>query len=1076
MTMVLLRSRRTNESRDPLYRLRPETKKWNLRMFVDFFIRRPVFATVCALLIILAGAVAIPTLPIAQFPNLAPPQVSVTSEYVGASAQTVESAVTIPLEQQINGAQGMKYVTSTSTNDGASSIVATFDLDRDPDLAAVDIQNRVNTAQGRLPAAVKATGVTVAKSSEDFVFAAAVYSPDNRYTPLFMSNYLDVYVKDVLKRVPGVADVIIFGERKYSMRLWLDPERMASRGLTATDAISALQEQNVEVAAGQVGQPPIKAGQQFQISVRAIGRLSEPSQFENIILKTNADGTLVRLKDVGRAELGAEDYGSDLIYNGHDSVGVAITQLSTANAIDVDRKILAELDRLSKRFPPGMVYENAFDTTEAVTESIQDVLVTLAEAIVLVILVIFVFLEDWRSTLIPAVTIPVSLIGTFAFVKLLNFSINTLTLFGITLATGLVVDDAIVVIENIERHIQEGEADPHKAASVAMKEVTGAVIATSLVLVAVFVPVAFFPGTTGILFRQFALTIAFSISISAFNALTLSPALSALLLGRSHGKKIWLFREVNKVVAAVTHGYQASLRAFLRFRMAAVVLFVAGLGLTYFIFQRVPKGFVPEEDQGWFLIAIQAPPGASTEYTRAIEDQITAIMRKDGDIENTFAITGSGVAGNAPNQGVIYVGLQGYSKRRGPEHSADAVVNRLRGQVSSISGAVVLPFLPPAVNGLGQMGGFQFEVQDQGGHTLEELARVTQEMVQKGGARKELAGLFASFTAGDPQFLVTIDREKAKSLHVPLQQITDTLGVYMGSAYVNDFDFNNRSYRVYVQADQQFRAEARDMKQYYVRSDSGAMIPLDNLVTFSQTASPPVISHYNLFRSTEIDGSAAPGVSSGQAIAAMEELSKKILPQGFNYEWSGISLEELASGRTTVLLFGLGVLVVYLTLSAQYESFVLPFIVLLAVPMAMLGALLAQSLRGLQNDVYCQIGLVMLVGLASKNAILIVEFAEQLRQRGMPLVEAAVEAARIRLRPILMTSFAFILGVVPLMVAHGAGQEGRHSVGTTVFGGMIMSTLLNLFFIPVLYLIIEGWREAGKVKVVQAVREEPFEA
>jgi len=1040
-------------------------------MFVDFFIRRPVFATVCALLIILAGAAVIPTLPVSQFPDLAPPQVSVTSGYTGASAQTVESAVTIPLEQQINGAQGMKYLTSTSGNDGSSNITATFDLDRDPDLAAVDIQNRVNTALGRLPAAVKTTGVTVAKSSQNFVLGAAVYSPDGRYTPLFMSNYLDVYVRDTLKRVSGVADVFVFGERKYSMRLWLDPERMASRALTATDVVNALQEQNVEVAAGQVGQPPIKVGQQFQISVRAVGRLSEPVEFENIILKTNADGTLVRLKDVGRAELGAEDYSSDLIYNGHDSVGIGVTQLSTANAIDVDRKILAELDRLSKHFPPGMVYENAFDTTEAVTESIQDVLITLVEAIVLVILVIFIFLEDWRSTIIPAVTIPVSLIGTFAFVKLLNFSVNTLTLFGITLATGLVVDDAIVVIENIERHIQEGEADPHKAASAAMKEVAGAVIATSLVLVAVFVPVAFFPGTTGILFRQFALTIAFSISISAFNALTLSPALSALLLRRSHDKKIWLFRQVDKLVSGVTLGYQASLRAFLKFRMVAVILFFAGLGLTYFVFQRVPKGFVPEEDQGWFLIAIQAPPGASTEYTRAIEDQVTAIMRKDGDIENLFAITGSGVAGAASNQGVIYAKLQDYSKRKGPEHSADAVVNRLRGQVFSISGALVLPFLPPAVSGLGQLGGFQFEVQDQGGHTLEELAKVTQDMVQQGGSRKELAGLFASFTAGDPQFLITIDREKAKSLHVPLQQITDTLGVYMGSAYVNDFDFNNRSYRVYVQADQQFRAQARDMKQYYVRSDGGAMIPLDNLVTVSQTASPAVINHYNLFRSSEIDGSAAPGVSSGEAITAMEDLSKKVLPQGFNYEWTGISLEELASGRTTVLLFGLGILVVYLTLSAQYESFVLPFIVLLAVPMAMLGALLAQSLRGLQNDVYCQIGLVMLVGLASKNAILIVEFAEQLRQRGMPLVEAAVEAARIRLRPILMTSFAFILGVVPLMVAHGAGQEGRHSVGTTVFGGMIMSTVLNLFFIPVLYLIIEGWREAGEVKLGHAVAQ-----
>ena len=1044
-------------------------------MFVDFFIRRPVFATVCALLIILAGAVVIPTLPVAQFPSLAPPQVSVTSAYVGASAQTVESAVTIPLEQQINGAQGMKYLTSTSTNDGVSSITATFDLDRDPDLAAVDIQNRVNTAQGRLPAAVKATGVTVAKSSQNFVLGAAVYSPDGRYTPLFMSNYLDVYVKDTLKRIPGVAEVFIFGERKYSMRLWLDPVRMASRALTATDVVNALQEQNVEVAAGQVGQAPIAVGQQFQISVRAIGRLSEPGQFENIILKTNADGTLVRLKDVGRAELGAEDYGSDLIYNGHDAVGVAITQLNTANAIDVDRRALAELERLSKRFPPGMKYENAFDTTDAVSQSINDVLITLFEAIVLVILVIFLFLEDWRSTIIPSVTIPVSLIGTFAFVKLLNFSVNTLTLFGITLATGLVVDDAIVVIENIERHIQEGEHHPAKAASDAMKEVTGAVIATSLVLVAVFVPVAFFPGTTGILFRQFALTIAFSISISAFNALTLSPALSALLLGRTHGEKIWLFREVDKVVGAVTYGYRRSLQAFLRFRLVAAVLFLGGLGLTYVVFQRVPKGFVPNEDQGWFMVAVQAPPGASSQYTRSIEEQVAATMRKDSDIENLFVVVGEGIAGNAPNQGVVYAKLQDYSKRPGPEHSADAVVNRLRGQFFQISGALVLPFLPPAVSGLGSLGGFQFEVQDQSAHTLQELASVTQEMVRQGFTRKELAGLFSSYTANDPQFLVTIDREKAKSLHVPLQQITDTLGVYMGSAYVNDFDFNNRSYRVYVQADKQFRSRSQDMKQYYVRSDSGAMIPLDNLVTISQTAAPQVINHYNLFRSAEIDGAAAPGFSSGQAISAMEDLSRKVLPQGFNYEWTGLSLEELVSGQTTVILFGLGVLVVYLTLSAQYESFVLPFIVLLAVPMAMLGALLAQALRGLQNDVYCQIGLVMLVGLASKNAILIVEFAEQLRERGLPLVEATIEAARIRLRPILMTSFAFILGVVPLMVAHGAGQEGRHSVGTTVFGGMIMSTLLNLFFIPVLYLIIEGWREARGVKVGRTVQE-PSEA
>ena len=1026
---------------------------------VDFFIHRPVFSTVCALLIILAGAVCIPTLPIAQFPNLAPPQVGVTAVYTGASAQTVESAVTTPLEQQINGSEGMKYITSSSDNNGVSQITATFDLNRDPDLAAVDIENRVNTAQGRLPNAVKQVGVTVAKTSENFVFGVAVFSPDARFSTLFMSNYLDVYVRDSLKRVPGVADVMIFGERKYSMRLWLDPVRMASRSLTADDVVSALQEQNVEVAAGQVGAQPSLPGQQFQISVRAVGRLSESTQFDDIILKSNADGTLVRLRDVGHAELGAEDYSSNLDYNGHESVGIGITQLSTANALDVDRRCIAELERLSKRFPPGMKYELAFDTTDAVSESIRDVVSTLGQAIFLVILVIFVFLEDWRSTVIPAVTIPVSLIGTFAFVKLLGFSINTLTLFGITLATGLVVDDAIVVIENIERHLQGGELNPVKASSDAMKEVTGAVIATSLVLVAVFVPVAFFPGTTGILFRQFALTIAFSISISAFNALTLTPSLSALLLGREHGEKNWFFKRVDRLLSAINNGYVSALRAFLRFEAVALILFFAGLGLAYFIFRHVPQGFVPTEDQGYLVVVIQAPPGASLEYTRKIGQEVTAITKKSPEIEGTFSVAGFSFGGSAPNAGLVFLSLRPYAQRKGHDHTAAAILNRLRGPLFGISGAIVIVFEPPAVQGLGQFGGFQFELLDQGNHTLQDLDKVTHDLTRAGFGRQDLAGLFTTYTASDPQFVVTIDREKAKSLHIPLSQITDTLSVYMGSAYINDFDFNNRSYRVYVQADKQFRSHPQDIKEYYVRSDSGAMVPLENLVSISQTAAPQVISHYNLFRSTEIDGSAAPGFSSGQAIEAMQQLSAKTLPQGYTYEWSGISLEELASGSTTLILFGLGTLVVYLTLSAQYESFVLPFIILLAVPMALLGALSAQWLRGQQNDVYCQVGLVMLVGLASKNAILIVEFAEQLRERGMTIVDAAVEAARIRLRPILMTSFAFILGVVPLVTASGAGENGRHSVGTTVFGGMIMSTILNLFFIPVLYLLIEGFRE-----------------
>lgn len=1030
-------------------------------MFAEFFIRRPVFATVCALLIVLAGVAVVPTLPVAQFPNLAPPQVSVSSGYIGASAQTVESAVTIPLEQQINGAEGMKYITSTSGNDGTSQILVTFDITRDPDLAAVDIQNRVNTAQGRLPAAVKAIGITTQKSSQNFVFGAAVTSDNNRYSPLFMSNYLDVYVRDALKRIPGVADVQIFGEGKYSMRLWLDPARMAGRGLTASDVVNALSEQNVEVGAGQVGQQPSVPGQDYQISVRAIGRLSEAAQFENIILKTNADGTLVRLRDVGRAELGAESYAADLLYNGQEATGFAVSQLSTANALQVHKLALAEVERLSKSFPPGMHYKLAFDTTEAVSASIHDVVFTVGLAILLVIAVIFLFLGDWRTTMIHFIATPVSLIGTFAFVKLLGFSINTLTLFGITLATGLVVDDAIVVIENIERHIKGGEHDSHKAAIAATIEITSAVIATSLVLVAVFVPVAFFPGTTGILFRQFALTIAFSIAISAFNALTLAPALAAIFLAGSHGQKWWFLRKFDEGVTAVTRGYRALLHKALEYKLVMVVLFFAGLGLTYFVFARVPRGFVPDDDQGYFMVIIQAPPGASLEYTEAVGAQASRILQSEPEVEGVFSVAGFSFAGAAANQGIMFVTLRPYSQRQGDQHSAMAVVNRVRMKLFGISGAVVFATLPPAVEGLGQFGGFQFVVQDQGSHRLDELASAVHGLMREASQRKDLSQVFTQFTANDPQYVVTIDREKAKSLHVPLSQITDTLGVYVGSAYVNDFDFNNRSYRVYVQADKQYRSTAKDMQQFYARSDSGAMVPLDNLISISQTATPQVISHYNLFRSAEIDGSPAPGYSSGQAIAAMEQLAAK-MPQGFSYSWTGLSLEELQSGGTSLILFGLGSLVVYLTLSAQYESFVLPFIVLLAVPMALLGALGAQWFRGLQNDILCQVGLVMLIGLASKNAILIVEFSEQLRERGVPLMESAIQAATIRLRPILMTSLAFILGVVPLVFASGAGKNGRHSVGTTVFGGMIMSTVLNLFFIPVLYLIVEGWREHGK--------------
>jgi len=1025
--------------------------------FVNFFIRRPVFATVCSLFIILAGAISIPTLPVGEFPDLAPPQVVVRSVYIGANAQTVESAVTIPLEQAINGVEGMKYITSTSGNDGTSQITVVFDVTRSVDLASVDVQNRVNQALGRLPNEVKNTGIIISKQIGGFVFGGGVYSDAGQYDSLFLSNYLDVYVKDSLKRVKGVGDAEVFGERKYAMRLWLDPAKMAQHGLTATNILNALQEQNVQVAAGQIGLPPTQQEHTFQISVRAIGRLSEAAQFDNIILKTGSDGTLVRVKDVGHAELGAEDYGTLLRFNGHDAVGLGVTQLPGANALDVDKAAKAELQRLSKNFPPGVKAAIAWDSTTVIGESIRDVLITLLQAIGLVILVIYIFLQDWRSTFIPAIAIPVSLIGTFIFVKVLGFSINTLTLFGITLATGLVVDDAIVVIENVERHIIEGISEPHNAAAAAMKEVAGAVIATSLVLVAVFVPVALFPGTTGILFRQFALTIAFSVAISAFNALTLTPALSAIFLGHHRERaKARFFRAFNELVTNGTDLYRHGVRRMLNLRFAALAVFFILLGCTFLIYQRVPRAFLPEDDQGYLQFVVQAPQGASLSYTRDICAKAEELISKDPEIDGVFSIIGLGAAGTAPNQALMFANLRPFEERtRKGQHAAD-VIGRLRGSLAAISGAMVQPFNPPAVFGLGQFGGFTFELEDLGRNSLQSIADNANKLVAQGNAGKDLVGLFSSFTANDPQYLVHIDREKAKSLQVPLSQITDALQVYMGSVYVNDFDFNNRSYRVYVQADSQYRSQPKDIRQYYLRSDTGKMISLDNLVTLEQTANPQVISHYNLFRSAEINGGAAPGHSSGEGIESMATLAKKTLPNGMTFEWSGLSLEEIESGGKAAILFALGLVVVYLTLAAQYESYVLPFIVLLAVPVALLGALGAQALRGLENDVYCQIGLVMLIGLASKNAILIVEFAEQLRAQGLSLVDAAIEAARIRLRPILMTSLAFILGVIPLVLARGAGRAGRISVGTTVFGGMIAATTLNLLFIPVLYVIVRS--------------------
>ena len=1022
-------------------------------MFSDLFIRRPILATVCSLLIILAGAIVIPILPIARYPELAPPSVTVNAFYIGANAQAVESAVTTPLEQAINGVEGMSYMSSSSTNSGAATITVTFDIGRDADLAAIDVQNRVNQALGRMPADVRTTGITVTKNTSGFLGGLGFFTRDNRYDEQFLSNYVDLYVKDALKRVPGVGNVIIFGERKFAMRLWLDPAKLASRNISAGEVVAALREQNVQVAAGALGDAPAPAEQMYQISVRAMGRLTEVNQFEDIVVKAGKDASLVRVKDIGRVELGAETYSSNLRFGGLNAAGVGVQLLPTANALEAFDGVMAEMQQLERSFPPGLEWRLAFDQVTVVRESIIEVLKTLAEAIVLVILVMFLFLQNWRSTIIPTITIPVSLVGTFAFLKLFDFSINTLTLFGIVLATGIVVDDAIVVIENIERHMREEGKSAQRAAVDAMREVFGAVVVIGIVLVAVFVPVAFFPGTTGRLYQQFSLTIAFATILSVFNAVTLTPALSALLLKKGHAQGRF-FSGINRLIEASTRGYARVLGHAVQWKVVMLALFVVGLIGTWQIFRLVPSAFVPQEDEGYFMTIIQAPSGASLEYTTGIAQQAEKILFAQPEVEGVFSVLGFSFTGAAANNGMMFANLRDWSERRGKDQSLEAIINRVRGQLFGIPGGMVVSFAPPGIQGLSVFGGFQFEVLDQSGGEITGLANATQALIGQATQGGRVAGLFTSFRADDPQLLVNIDRDRARSLGLPLREVTDALQVFLGSQYVNDFDFNNRAYRVYVQADQNFRAEPGDLGQLYARADSGQMVPLETVVQLRETTAPQVITHFNMFRSAEITGSGAPGVSSGQAIDEMERLARETLPPGFDFAWSGESLEEIKAGGQAGYIFALSILIVYLVLAAQYESWVLPLIILLGVPLAVFGALSAQLIRGFNNDVFCQVGLVMLVGLAAKNSILIVEFAEQLRDRGMTIHQAAIEAARIRLRPILMTSFAFILGVLPLAFATGAGAAARNSVGTAVAGGMVASTILSIVFIPVLYVVI----------------------
>jgi HAE1 family hydrophobic/amphiphilic exporter-1 len=1029
---------------------------------IDFFLHRPVFASVCALFIILAGLISIPTLPVAQFPQVAPPVVTVTTNFIGANAQSAESSVTTPLEEAINGVDGLRYITSTTTSDGTSTIVCTFQLDRNIDLAANDVQNQVNNTIGRLPAEVRAAGVTVTKNSGTFVLAMGLASSDARNDRVFISNYAANNIVDVLKRIRGVNDVRIFGERRYAMRLWLDPIRLNQSHLTAADVVSALQTQNVTVAAGSIGAAPIAADQPYQISVRAIGRLRTAAEFGDLILRANPDAGFVRLRDVGRVELGAESYATDLRLSGKDAIGIAVLTLPSANALQVASDVRAAMNKLQQHFPPGLTYQFGFDATPFVGESIREVLKTLAISIVLVIAVVFLFLQSWRTTLIPAITIPVSLIGTFALMKALGFSINTLTLFGLTLATGLVVDDAIVVIENIARFVNEKGMDSYAGASAAMREITSAVVASSLVLLAVFIPVAFFSGTTGQLYKQFALTIACSISISLFVALTLTPTLSALLLGEHTVHRTGFYGAINRVIDASRNGYHAILPALMRWRVLVLVLFAFGLAGTYVAYQAIPTGFLPDEDVGYFYVTVQLPEGSSLADTERVTRGIEGILAKYPEISIVFEPNGTQFGINAPNRALMFVSLKPWDERKTATASADGVIQRLGPQFRAITNAKVFAFNPPAIRGIGNLAGFQFELQDQDNVGIPALTTAARTLIASAGQDPVLRKVSTTFRDDAPQLVVEIDRSKVASLGIPLPDVFSAMQVYLGSQYVNDFDYLNRSYRVYVQADAPFRNRLGALDRIYVRTAGTgpqlATVPLASLVHTHIDRVAPIITHYNLLRSIEINGVPGPGFGSGQALAAMTDQAKN-LPPGTGYEWTGISLEQIEFGTQALVIFGLGLLCVFLVLAANYENYTDPIIILVSVPLAILGAILALDLRSLPSDLYAQVGYLMLIALASKNAILIVEFANQRRKAGLSAAEAVRDAAQTRLRPILMTSLAFILATVPLVLASGAGAASRRSLGTAVFGGMILSTVLNLFVVPVVYVALAGVRE-----------------
>ena len=1044
-------------------------------MLSKFFIDRPVFANVIAIVTILLGIVALYRLPVERYPAIVPPTVVVSAAYPGANAKVVADTVAAPIEQQVNGVENMMYMTSTSSSDGTYALTITFEIGTNLDDAQVLVQNRVAIAQPSLPEEVRRQGLSVKKQSSNIIMAVTLTSPSKKFDGLFLSNYATLRLRDELSRVDGVGEVLVRGVGAYAMRIWLDPDKLASRQLTTQDVTAALARQNVQVAAGQVGQPPSPDGQRFQMTVTTLGRLSDPDQFEGIVVKASPSGQMVYLRDVARVELGAQNYDSYASRNGMDSANMLVYQLPGSNAIDVARSVRVAMEKIKPTLPEGLEYSIPFDTTKFVEAAIRGVYTTLIEAGLLVLIVILVFLQSWRALLIPATTVPVTIIGAFAFMPLLGFSVNMLTLFGLVLAIGIVVDDAIVIVENAIHHIERG-LSPRDATIKAMTEVTGPVIAITLVLMAVFLPTAFLGGITGQLYRQFALTIAATAFISAVNALTLKPAQCATYLRPYTGKNFFT-RVFDFFYKPLEWFYSCCISQLLRVWWLVLIVFVGIAIFTGWWYQKTPTGFLPTEDQGYVIIAVQLPDAASLDRTREVTERMSKIFASTPGVEHWFVLGGFSLLDgtNASNGATAFAAWSDWSKRTTPDLSQESLVARLQKEFAQMQESFILVLVPPSIQGLGVAGGFQMQIEDREGVGPEILQERTQAVIDEARKSPEIGGASSSFRAGVPQLYLNIDRVKAERMGVMLSDVFATLQANLGSVYVNDFNKFDRTYQVRVQADARFRSDPSRLRRLEVRNRTGQRVPLATLLTPETRIGPQSIIRYNLYPTASINGGAAPGVSSGEALKVMESVAAKVLPRSMGFDWTGIAYQEKRISGEAVFVFALAVLLVYLVLAAQYESWLLPLAVILVVPLGIFGVVAAVNFTGTDNNMYTQIGVVLIIALASKNAILIVEFARELRLQGRSIHEAAIEAARMRFRPILMTSFAFIMGVLPLVWATGAAAASRRALGTAVFGGMITSTVLAVFFVPVFYVaiqkLIELWN--GPPKFISAEEVHP---